>query len=1557
MGDSSMHDSVNSIAVIGMTGRFPQSKNLDEFWQNLRNGVELITFLSDQELEAEGVAPSVYNNPNYVKSAGGVLDDIEMFDASFFDYTPREADSMDPQHRVFLECAWEVLENAGYDPEKYPGAIGVYASLSMNSYLMHNLYSNREFMESLGGFNIMVGNDKDFLTTRASYKFNLTGPSMVVQTACSASLVALCQAVQSLLNYQCDMALAGGVSIGVPKKIGYIYQQGGIASPDGHCRTFDAKAAGTVGGNGVGIVVLKRLADALADGDHIHAIVKGAAMNNDGSLKVGYTAPSVDGQAEVITMAQALAGITADTIGYIEAHGTGTELGDPIEIAALTKAFRATTDKKGFCGIGSVKTNMGHLDAAAGISGFIKAVLTLKNKEIAPSLNFEKPNPKIDFANSPFYVNAKLSKWKNGPHPRRVGVSSFGIGGTNAHVVLEEAPEIEASDDFQSAHLLVLSAKTSTALETMTANLAEYFDRHPDLNLADVAYTLQVGRKAFKHRRMVVCQDIDDAKEVLKSGDRKRMFKAIQEPGNKAVTFMFPGQGAQHINMGKELYDSKPKFHEVVDDCCELLKTHLDVDLRDILYPKAADVEAAAEKLKQTAITQPALFVIEYALAQLWMSWGIRPQAMIGHSIGEYVAACLAGVFSLADALTLVAMRGRLMQSMATGSMVAVSRPASEVETMLNGKLSLAAVNAPALCVISGPTGEVDKLEKRLADKGIDARRLHTSHAFHSEMMDPILEPFTEQVAKFKPSAPKTPFISNVTGTWITTEQATDPGYWAQHLRQAVKFAAGAEELLNEPSRILLEVGPGRTLNVFSGMCQLELRKQKKQQPFNQLIESSMRHPDDKQSDLMFLLNTLGRLWLSGADIDWFKFYKNEKRRRIPLPTYPFERERYWVEPQLDGAPIAVGGPVVLRKKSDIADWFYVPVWRQSVVTPLLEADQMNEKSCWLLFADSNGFWEKVKARLEQNKRNVVLVKEGDEFNRGDGRTYTVNPCSSDDYDALIKDLLIQDLTPNKILHLWGLTPLNNSENALERSQDLGFYSLLCLAKAIGNQNITESVNLVVITNGLQSVFGEGVLSPEKALTLGPGRVLPKEYPNVTCRNVDIVFSDLNYEIEKAIDQVLAEASVPSTDQVIAYRNNFRWVQTWQPVRLAKKEDAPKRLRQGGVYLITGGMGGIGLALAEYLAETVQAKLILTGRSEMPAESQWETWLSEHDEKDRTSEKIRKVKKLEELGGEVMLVRADAANFEQMQEGINQARERFGQINGVIHAAGVAGGGSMQLKTHETAAGVLNPKVRGMQIVTEVLREEKLDFMVLCSSITSIMGDFGQSDYCAANAYLDAFANQNNAKEKPFTVAINWDAWGDVGMAVNTEIPKDLLEQRMASLQEGIMSEDGIDAFCRVLNSDLSQVVVSTRDWLHRVEMSQAAKSSDNQDDKGGYKPAVTRLVKSSHSRPQLESEFVAPGNEIEQTLAEIWQEMFGIDEIGIHDNFFELGGHSLIATGLISRLRDTYHVELTLQGFFEKPTIAELSEIVLEKLVAQEDSETLSQLLEEIEAESEDQA
>lgn len=907
---------MEGIAIIGMSGRFPGAGSVQAFWDNLVAGVESITRFSDAELE---MRPPVGAGAAFV-NARGIVTDPDLFDAAFFGYNPREAELLDPQHRVFLECAWEAIENAGYDVERYPGTIGVWAGSGINSYLLYNLATGHDYLTQLvGGYQqgesaAQFSNDRDFLATRVSYKLNLKGPSLTVQTACSTSLVAVVQACQALWSYQTDMALAGGVSITFPQRRGYVYQEGAIASADGHTRTFDAAAQGTVFSSGAGVVLLKRWEDARADGDHVVAVIRGAAINNDGANKVSFTAPSVDGQAEVIQMAQALAGVSPESVTYVEAHGTATPLGDPIEVAALTQAFRAggTTDNA-YCALASLKTNVGHMDIASGVAALIKTALALQHRLIPPNLHFRTANPHLDLANSPFFVNTRLLEWNPpGDAPRLAGVSSFGVGGTNAHAVLEEAtPDTRANPpEIDEPQIFVVSARTESALNTASANLAAHFREETQISPADAAHTLQIGRRAFACRRVVVARGLVAAAEALEKPAPPRTFTQLAARRDPPVAFLFAGQGAQAVNMGAGLYRTEKVFREAIDHCAERLCPHLDnMDLRGVLYPEPGAEEAAASELNQTRVTQPALFAFGYSLAQQWMSWGVQPQAMLGHSVGEYVAATLAGVFSLEDALRLVAERAKLVQAQPGGVMLAVRMPEAALVALLTEAglpLSMAAVNAPELCVVAGEEFTVAALEEVLGRERMGSRRLRTSHGFHSAMLDGVIEPFAAILRTVTLHAPQIPFVSNVTGRWITDAEATDVSYWARHLRETVRFADGIAELLrNEPTRILLEVGPGQTLAPLA-----------RQHPAAtaSVVLSSLQ---EKVDDAVAARTALGRLWLEGGAVSWPSLHASTPRR-VPLPTYPFERKRYWIEPHpvAELPPSTAAQPTPMQKQS-----------------------------------------------------------------------------------------------------------------------------------------------------------------------------------------------------------------------------------------------------------------------------------------------------------------------------------------------------------------------------------------------------------------------------------------------------------------------------------------------------------------------------------------------------------------------------------------------------------------------------------------------------------------
>ena len=892
---------VEGIAIIGMAGRFPGAQSVAEFWSNQLAGRESISHFRAEDLKT--TTKIGLSDGSRTVLARSILDDVDLFDAEFFGIYPREAELMDPQQRLFLECCWQAIEDAGYVPQEYSGLIGVYAGASMGSYFFTRLCREPGFLEKFSsGYQVsnyleMMGNSLDFLSTRVSYKLNLRGPSFTLLSACSTSLLAVTQACQALLTYQTDLALAGGASITFPQERGYHYQDGGMASADGHCRAFDADASGTVFGSGVGAVLLKRADEAIRDGDQIYAVIRGFAVNNDGLSKVGYTAPSVEGQANVIAMAQEAAGIEPDSIGYVEAHGTGTPLGDPIELAGLTKAFRAKTDRKQFCVIGTAKTNVGHLDIAAGVTGLINAAHVVRHGAFPATLHFKKPNPKFDLDNSPFRVTAERTEWPSDQSPRRAGVSAFGVGGTNAHVVIEQAPERISSQSPRPEQLLVLSARTPAALEQTTDNLAAHLKSHPNVNLADVSWTLQAGRRAFDCRRVVVASDVPDAVMALSTRDRRRSNTRLQRSATPEVYFLFPGQGSQHPNMARQIYEAEPVFREAVDRCAQILRPHLGDDLLALLYPPGSSTDETKRRVTETVIAQPAIFTIEYALAQLWMSWGIRPKAMAGHSVGEFVAACLAGVISLEDALGLIAKRGRMMQELPAGGMLSVRLSEATLRGRLREPLSLAAVNSPSLCVVAGAFEPLEQLEQMLSQEGIACRRLVTSHAFHSAMMDPLISPLTEAFANVRLNAPQIPYVSGVSGTWITADQATDPQYWARHARAAVQFSAVVTALRKNPAATLLEVGPGNVLTT--------LVRQHGAPSENQTAIASLSDGFSGEGDYAALMAAAGALWLAGERPDWSAFHHREKRLRLSLPTYPFERKRYWLEDFAEAAATA----------------------------------------------------------------------------------------------------------------------------------------------------------------------------------------------------------------------------------------------------------------------------------------------------------------------------------------------------------------------------------------------------------------------------------------------------------------------------------------------------------------------------------------------------------------------------------------------------------------------------------------------------------------------------
>lgn len=1376
-----------------MSGRFPGAKDVRQFWTNLRSGVEGIRHFSIEELESAGVDPAQISDARYVR-ANGVLEQMEWFDAGFFGMSPRDAAIMDPQTRHFLECAWHALEHAGHVPERFDGTIGVFAGAGAAQYFWKNVLTDPELRKSVGYFLLRhTGNDKDFVATRASYEFDLTGPSVGIQTACSTSLVAIHYACQSLLAWECDMALAGGVTIEQPHWTGYVYEEGEILSPDGHCRSFDKRAGGTVFGSGVGVVALRRLSDALEQGDPIHAVVRGTAINNDGAGKVSYLAPSVDGQAKAIAEALSVAGVSAETIGMVEAHGTATPVGDPIEVAALTQAFRAHTDRRAYCALGSVKSNIGHLDTAAGVASFIKAVCAVEQGEIPATLHFEEPNPLLQLDSSPFYVNADLRSWPDTLLPRRAAVSSLGVGGTNAHVVVEQAPRRSPSGPARPWSLLTLSGRSTTVLEDASSDLVEFLESNPGTPLADVSYTLRTGRRRFSHRRAIVCESHESAIEGLVTRQSPLMTAATSEYTSREVAFLFAGGGAQYTNMGRELYDHEPVFREAVDRCIEHFAGIADYDLGEVLFPDRADDAAGTEALTAPSKALPALFAIQFAQAALWMSWGIRPSAMIGHSMGEYTAACLAGVFTPEQGLELVHKRGMLFERLERGAMLSVGLGEAELLTHLPPTLSVAALNSPELSVASGPAGDIEALEATLTEQGVDCRRVRIDVAAHSSMLQPILPEFEAYLKTLKFSAPSIPVISNLTGRRAGREMA-EAGYWVRHLRETVRFSDGVGQLMAEDGPVLLEVGPGRTL---ATLARMHSGWREEQAALTSLPPGG--EPTDAQA---FQLSTLGALWAHGVDVDWAGFDEGQQRRRVALPTYPFERQPHFVPPPGRSTEVVpADGDSDSGKRHDPREWFYQTQW---VPTPrAMTSGGAPEGSVVLLLADVGTPGDRLAEHLATQGRRVVRVRRGDSFTHNSDE-FTLRTGSKADWSALIGALGADGTLPDHVVHAWllGEARAPSSDDSV---LDDPFFSLLWLLQAVEDTASGHPVVVTAAANHAVAMTENEAVEPERALLLGPVRVAGKELPNVRSRLIDAGLGPLQPASERAwLASVADEVLAPSEDSVVALRGRERFIERFAPVPLGSGEPGAGVEREG-VYLITGGLGGLGLVVARELAEHARASLVLVGRSALPSPEDRARWLHDHPRDDKTSRAIREVDSLEKMGAEVLVLQADVTSRTEMRSVIDATMDRFGRLDGVIHAAGVLDDAPLLSCNAEKVRSVMDAKVLGARALVEALEGAEPTLLMFFSSVSAVIGAPGQIDYAAANAYLDALARGHSSCGRRRVISVGWGAWRDVGMAAelagdttygdsfdagtSVELDHPLLDRRSESLDGSVHFE------------------------------------------------------------------------------------------------------------------------------------------------------------------------
>jgi iturin family lipopeptide synthetase A len=1493
------------IAVIGLAGKFPGADNIEQYWQNLKDGKDCISTFSAEDAIQEGELNSIVKDPGYVK-ANAYLKNKHHFDAAFFNYRPDEAELMDPQARIFHECCWEALEDSGYTTQ-VENRIGVFAAGTPNvAWVLHAEIKNRQAL--VDPFTASQLRDVSFLCSRVSYKFNFKGPAIYIQTACSSSLVAIHQACNSLLLGECVMALAGGVNIQNYSKKGYIYKEGMIRSKDGKCKPFDKTSTGTVNGEGAGIVVLKRLKDAMRDRDHIYAIVKGTAINNDGDSKVGYTAPSVNGQAEVINKAHKMAKVEPSSISYVETHGTATELGDVIEMEALNKAFGELKEKN--CVIGAVKSAIGHLDSAAGVAGFIKTVLAINNKQLPPSFYFDEPNPKINFNNGSFCISKELQNWKNPDGPLRAGVSSFGIGGTNAHAVLEEAPIITASANERSYQLLVLSAKTESSLEKNTERLLHFFRENDQVNLADVAYTLQKGRVCFKFRKMLLCQDAKEAMEILSEKKAAKKVVATVQEDLQQFVLLFSGQGSQYTNMCKDLYESEIVFKETLDNCLKIASQFSTEDFHSILFPN--EITTGDELIHDTKYAQPLLFMIEYSLTRLLMHWGIQPNFMMGHSIGEYVAACISNVFTLPDALLVVIRRGELMSRAKKGCMLSVNITEAQLNSFIakTDKIDLAVINSATSLVVAGTDEDIAAFEKQLTAREYTWKRVHTSHAFHSYMMNEMLTEFEKEVSMVSISEPQIPYISNVTGDFVTYEQISKPSYWSQHLRNTVQFLKGTERLLNKGNSVFIEVGPGRALcNYISDNGFVEEGRH--------AIVNTVRQIKQQVNDQGYLLEKLGHLWLNGAKMNWNNFYAAEQRTRVSLPTYAFDHQAFTADFNLNQLLTGQLHQHPVSAPEEKNGFIHVSEWKRTLL-PNAATELMENKFSFLVFCGDENFSTLLINDLIASKQQVISIKPGSSFRQLQADQYEINLSEAGDLEKLWESF---ERSAVSIQHILYCVPLSSEFNMVtydnrEKRLADNYLGVSYIAKSLANSSRADHVDFTVIGNHLANVTEQDEIDPLKATIYGPTKIIPSEINHVRCKVIDITYPLQNDW--QQLDQVIKiknELFYATDEPLVAYRHNERWVQSYDALIHNSKTTSEIRIVDKGTYMIVGGFGGIGFSIATDLANKHQANLILVHRSEFPARDHWDRWVSVHGETNETSKRILQVLELERRGCKIDCYQVDVAMEAQVKTFMQLVAEHYPRVNGVIWAAGeVDYGGIILNRKTDDFIKYSSSKVNGLLLFEKYFQFKKLDFLALFSSVGNVIYQvkFGQVAYNTANEFLENYAHYARKKLGIHAFTINWCDWFDTGLTVNAvkkEEQTNDIHLINSKIDHAIYPKEGIDVFYKCLQHKAPVYNIRKGNLTEAI---------------ASHRARLREVKNVSRTSPLEIREALKKGNGLEKIITEIYSTFFG-KEVKTGDNFFELGGDSLKAMSLVGRINQQTGTQLSIGDIYKMPTIQQL--------------------------------
>jgi amino acid adenylation domain-containing protein len=1499
------NSALEPIAIIAMDCRLPGANDCEELWELCKTGKESIEFFSPQE-----------NDPTHSSSekkvyARGMIKDLEYFDAYFFDFTANDAHLSDPQHRLLLESAWIAFEKAGYIPELDNYKVGIYVSMNDSTYVLnHHLIERLEpfFSDRFALQRLM---SPQCLATKIAYSLNCTGPSMTIQTACSASLVAVALACQQLSSYQCDIALAGGVSLITPQEQPYTYQRGNIFSPTGHCHPFDAKAEGTVFSNGLGTVVLKRLKDALNDNDSIVCVIKGVSTNNDGCNKMSFAAPSVQGQLACILAAQQSAGVEANSIQYIEAHGTGTLIGDPIEMEALSKAFRKTSRAQQFCAVGSLKGNIGHTHVAAGIAGLIKTALALQHCQIPPSINMETPNPHIDWENSPFYVNQRLQYWAK-DNTRRAGISAFGVGGTNAHVIVEEAPSSLPTSSTKRSCMLLLSAKSQKALKRMQYNLIQFLKENSIRGLQnnfllDVAYTLQIGRKEFDYKTGISCSNIDEAIKALEENHHRNFFHHTNKSSNNPrIVFLFPGQGTEYVNLSRELYEKEPVYRQYLDTCLEMASMYMNCDLKSLIFPVTEiEIKYSEEKIHQTEYVHPLLFSVEYSLAQLLLFWGIKPDYLLGHSLGEYVAACLSGVFSLETAIEIVCARGKAIAQCNKGAMLIVPLAEKEANLYCNEEIYLAAINADELCVLSGTESAIERVNQQLMKDKENIvpllRKLNCSYSFHSKLLTPAIAPFLVSLRTTKRQKPKIPYFSNLTGNLACESDVIVDSYWIQHMLNPVQFLSCAKQLASYPNIIYIEVGPG---HILSSLITKQATDYIKTLP---LLQSYKQQKNNLQYQL--IENALKILWCHHYPINWKNYYRDEKRRRMVLPTYPFEKKRYWFDEIIQETESKK-----ITSYSLSTPLFYVPTWtRQSdPLTDKITLSLDKKKPIWIIFSDHSEICSQIILDLKAKQHPVYIVEQGLHYTQINSHQFSIGKKKFGHYEKIIQEIVESDINYYAIIHFWSM---NQHKNFPEDHLDFytNLYSGLFLTKAFYKKKKEALISCVIVTNQLQVVMGSENTTPIISSVLSLCRVLSLENSHHRFSSIDIEHKLNSHLIQIYSRNIIHTAltyldkNVPEEPYIAAYRYHYCWHPSYQALTIPQEvKTDPRIVKPNGFYLITGGLGAMGLTLAEWISSKAQTTILLLSRRSFPAEKEWDSWLERYGVQDDTSRIIQKLKNILARGSRIRVASGDISNFQQMAVIVRKAIRTDGEIKGIFHLAGVPGKGLACLKDIANMQSVLSPKVQGMLVLSRLFKKKSLDFLVCASSLTSIVGGVGQLDYCAANLFLDYFLSDKQFPNCKQFLTINWNSWSSIGMA--THLEKSKTHEKVYS-ENSVSPEEAIVLLENAFKVKQKQIIISR--YHPKAERKRIISAFANVQKKELLLTTKTTQIS------------------MEEKVKQIWQNVLGLSHIDQDETFYSLGGDSLSAIQLLAKIDKQFNVDISLQEFAHASTLASLTSFI----------------------------